>query len=269
MLQFILLILQKKMDKEEKVIVWEYSDRNNRAWGYPEYMEDYRLARGYEWRNGRLQEKVDPRSLNYQNIPTNDFNLPAVPGMNMLPLNARIATNNRYLDQCNVSGYVIHNFDGNWTQEPLKIPLIDRLSTIEELDHQRYSGNIKDLPGIEDFFHKETIGRLNRETEDGCLVIPRSWNYIIYYVIEFYHGQGWDFANARDKIYGDVGIYERGNLPIIFGREAKYTISVPDYLSWTIVCKAKAGQKIWLSCRLKAVDTCFVRWWITAIKLST
>nr|DAU58463.1 MAG TPA: hypothetical protein [Caudoviricetes sp.]DAX31552.1 MAG TPA: hypothetical protein [Caudoviricetes sp.] len=137
-------------------------------------MEDYRLARGYEWRNGRLQEKVDPRSLNYQNIPTNDFNLPAVPGMNMLPLNARIATNNRYLDQCNVSGYVIHNFDGNWTQEPLKIPLIDRLSTIEELDHQRYSGNIKDLPGIEDFFHKETIGRLNRETEDGCLVIPRS-----------------------------------------------------------------------------------------------
>lgn len=114
----------------------EYSDRNNRAWGYPEYMEEYRLARGYERRNGRLQEKVDPRSLNYQNIPTNDFNLPAVPGMNMLPLNARIATNNRYLDQCKVSGYVIHNFDGNRSEKPVKIPLIDRLSTIEEVDHE-------------------------------------------------------------------------------------------------------------------------------------
>ena len=37
-------------------------------------------------------------------IPTNDFNLPAVPGMNTLPMNARIATKNRYLSQIIVKG---------------------------------------------------------------------------------------------------------------------------------------------------------------------
>lgn len=269
--QFIWFIERKMLNPTTEKVEFcgEYSDRNNRAWGYPEYMEEYRLARGYEWRNGRLQEKVDPRSLNYQNIPTNDFNLPAVPGMNMLPLNARIATNNRYLDQCKVSGYVIHNFDGNRSEKPVKIPLIDRLSTIEEVDHEWYLGNIKDSENIESFFRKETIGKLNREIEDGCLVIPQSGNYIIYYMIEFYHGQGWDFANARDKIYGEVRLYDNKWEGNDIWRSAKYTITVPDYISWTIAYKIEAGQKIWLSCRLKAVDNCFVRWWLTAIKLYT
>ena len=268
--QFIWFIERKMLNPTTEKVEFcgEYSDRNNRAWGYPEYMEEYRLARGYERRNGRLQEKVDPRSLNYQNIPTNDFNLPAVPGMNMLPLNARIATNNRYLDQCKVSGYVIHDFDGSFGT-PIKIPLVDSIQRIEDLDHQWIQGNIKDLPGIQDFFRKETTGKLNREIEDGGLVIPQSGNYIIYYMIEFYHGQGRDHINARDKIYGEVSLYERDKPASSIGREAKYTITVPDYISWTIAYKIEAGQKIWLSCRLKAVDNCFVRWRLVAIKLNT
>ncbi|MDO4713979.1 MAG: hypothetical protein Q4B28_05045 [bacterium] len=80
--------------------------RNNRFGGYPEHMEDYRLANGYEWRDGLLQPKVDPRSLNDHGIPTNDFNLPAQPGLNMLPLNARTQTRNRYLDQSITKGMV-------------------------------------------------------------------------------------------------------------------------------------------------------------------
>jgi len=277
MLLFILFIERKTMnnrfekkEKKEKIIyAGEYSDRNNWCWGFPEYMEEYRLARGYEWRDGLLREKVDPRCLNEHGIPTNDFNLPAVPGMNTLPMNARIATKNRYLDQCNVSGYTVHDFDGNWAQEPLKIPLIDRLSTIEEVNHERYWGNIKDIPGIESFFRKEIVGKLNRETKDGCLFIPKSGNYIIYYVIEFYHDKNRDFANAHHKIYAEVAIYNNESIPEIIGREGKYTITLPDYVSWTIVHKLTAGQKIWLSCRLKAVDRCFVRGWLTAIKLAT
>ncbi len=260
---------EKKEKKEKIIYAGEYSDRNNRCWGFPEYMEEYRLARGYEWRDGLLREKVDPRCLNEHGIPTNDFNLPAVPGMNTLPMNARIATKNRYLDQCNVSGYVIHDFDGNWPQEPLKIPLIDRLSTIEEVNHQRISGNIKDIPGIENFFRKEIVGRLNRETKDGCLIIPKSGNYIIYYVIEFYYSQHRNYENAHNKIYSEVRLYDNNWGEDYIWRSAKYTITVPDYINWTIACSIKWGQKIWLSCRLKAIDKCFVRWWLTAIKLAT
>ena len=268
--QFIWFIERKMLNPTTEKVEFcgEYSDRNNRAWGYPEYMEEYWLARGYEWRNGRLQEKVDPRSLNYQNIPTNDFNLPAVPGMNMLPLNARIATNNRYLDQCKVSGYVIHDFDGNRSEKPVKIPLIDRLSTIEEVDHEWYLGNIKNTKEIEDKFRKEVVWRLRWDVEDGYLIIPKDGNYIIYYVIEFYHDKNRDAANAHHKMYAEVGIYNEESIPEIIGIEGKYTITLPDYVSWTIVYKFMAGQKIGIRCRLKAVDRCFVRGWMVGIKLA-
>nr|DAJ34414.1 MAG TPA: hypothetical protein [Caudoviricetes sp.] len=62
-------------------------------------------------------------------------------------------------------------------------------------------------------------------------MIPQSGNYIIYYMIEFYHGQGRDHINARDKIYGEVSLYERDKPASSIGREAKYTITVPDYIS--------------------------------------
>lgn len=106
----------------------EYLDfyaRNNRIGGYPEYMEEYWLSNGYEWRDGLLRQKIDPLCLNPQGIPTNEYNLPAIPGMNMLGLNARTQVRNRYFDQFVCKGRLRAQYDTSPDFGMKMIPFID------------------------------------------------------------------------------------------------------------------------------------------------
>ncbi len=257
---------EKKEKKEKIIYAGEYSDRNNWCWGFPEYMEEYRLARGYEWRDGLLREKVDPRCLNEHGIPTNDFNLPAVPGMNTLPMNARIATKNRYLDQCNVQWFVKYNFD--WSRwNTINIPFVEGVSK-EEINHERAWGNILDIQDPEKYFKKNQTWTLSWYLKNWRLVIPKSWNYIVDYLIEFYHQKGWDHNTEMRKIYVELSLYKNWvNQSWSLDRSAKYTITNPDYISWTTVKAFEEWCELGLWCILKASDNCFIRSSLNIVKL--
>ena len=250
----------------EETQILDYHERNNRFWGNPEYMEDYWLKNGYEWRDWLLQPKIDPRSLNDGGIPTNNYNMPAQPGLNMMPLNARLQVGSKYLDQCNISGYVVKNFDGSWGNLT-KIPLINKIDSLDDINHEWHQGNMKDF-ATKKFFEKEIVGKIDWQVKDWYLEIPQNWNYIIYYVVEFFHDKNRDPVDSHYKMYAEITLHNNSGIPDYIGRESKYTITLPDYISWTIVSNIKARQKIWISCMLKAVDNCFVRTFMSVIKLS-
>lgn len=250
----------------EETQILDYHERNNRFWWHPEYMEDYWLKNGYEWRDWLLQPKIDPRSLNDGGIPTNDYNMPAQPGLNMMPLNGRLQVGSKYLDQCNISGYVVKNFDGSWGNLT-KIPLINKINSLDEINHEWYGGNMKDILNIEELLRKKVVWKTNWEVRDWLLVVPQEWNYIIYYMIEFFHDKNRDHINAHYKMYAELTAYDKDGQHYI-DRSAKYTITLPNYTSWMTIAKLESKTKLGLNCILKAEDNCFVRADLRVIKLS-
>ena len=261
MLLFILFIERKMMnnrfekkEKKEKIIyAGEYSDRNNWCWGFPEYMEEYRLARGYEWRDGLLREKVDPRCLNEHGIPTNDFNLPAVPGMNTLPMNARIATKNRYLSQIIVKGgcMVEWTMSGEWVKRAkphLKLEyLYDDFSFLEgySIDPPIWKETI--LTVVKDrkaeIFWKPAIS-----VKDWDIIINKSWSYIVQFYADITYSLPRD-TNRLDKEYLRLLCNWK-----VGARVQQRSCSNLDGITWTYIWWLKKWDKLNVICGVAFTD---------------
>lgn len=262
MLLFILFIERKMMnnrfekkEKKEKIIyAGEYSDRNNWCWGFPEYMEEYRLARGYEWRDGLLREKVDPRCLNEHGIPTNDFNLPAVPGMNTLPMNARIATKNRYLSQIIVKGgcMVEWTMSGEWVKwnKPyLKLEyLYDDFSFLEGYTIDPPIGREKILTVVKDR-KAEIFWKPQVYVENGDIIINKSWSYIVQFYADITYSLPRD-TNRLDKEYLRLLCNWK-----VWVRTQQRSCSNLDGISWSYIWWLKKWDKLNIVCGVAFTDS--------------
>lgn len=233
---------EKKEKKEKIIYAGEYSDRNNWCWGFPEYMEEYRLARGYEWRDGLLREKVDPRCLNEHGIPTNDFNLPAVPGMNTLPMNARIATKNRYLDQVEFMWTVSANgVETNKEITPTTIWF--------------------DKP-------KAVVWKINWGTDNWMIEIPINWNYMLQVYGMFIYPQGHDNNLIKNCIL-TLRVKKKWESEVGEVHSAHRSCISPDTFSYNTFEILKAGDQIglWVSHSFYWESVQIIGW-ITILKLS-
>lgn len=258
---FILFIERKMENNKDEIIRWgEYSDRNNRCWGYPEYMEEYRLARGYEWRQGRLQEKQDPRCLNEHGIPTNDFNLPAVPGMNTLPMNARIATKNRYLSQIIVKGGCMVKGISSWQS------LLSALTTTyfkENYEIRDFNFLLGYTVGSENSpatYTQEIINTLplDRKAEkfwkppiivkDWNVIINKNWTYIVQFYADFTYKYPRD-TNRLDKAF----IYLMYNWKE-WVRMQQRTCATTDWVSGLYIGWLKKWDRLNIACVVVFTD---------------
>lgn len=244
------IVMTLKDKKEDVEFCGEWSDRNNRCWGYKEYMEDYRLANGYEWRDGMLKPKIDPICLNPHGIPTNDYNLPAVPGLNMLPLNARLQVGNRYLDQYTVrwatviTGKKPFNLQNDLVEIPLNFNNFGKLSFVNEFT--LYWGWKIPQSDFENMSKGTKIGKLWWSDYNGRLKIPVSWSYFINYYVEFFHWTRYTLDNM-EKICAVLQRFSKTweLLWMMDNSVARSCMSVDK--CWGITIQdLKAGESIWL-----------------------
>lgn len=245
---------EKKEKKEKIIYAGEYSDRNNWCWGFPEYMEEYRLARGYEWRDGLLREKVDPRCLNEHGIPTNDFNLPAVPGMNTLPMNARIATKNRYLSQIIVKWACMAKGTASWSPLKTDSPYLkteyffDDFSFLEGYLMNTtpiWKNDILDL--VQDrkaeFFWKPAIF-----TNDWDIVINKNWSYIVQFYADVIYSLPRDTSRLDKEYFWLIHNWKVG------ARVQQRSCSNVDWISWLYIWWLKKWDKLNVACGVAFTD---------------
>lgn len=251
---------EKKEKKEKIIYAGEYSDRNNWCWGFPEYMEEYRLARGYEWRDGLLREKVDPRCLNEHGIPTNDFNLPAVPGMNTLPMNARIATKNRYLSQIIVkwacmakgisswgnleSALTTTHFKKEYHPEDFNFLLWYEWGTAN--NHWTFTqAIINTFPSDRkaEIFWKPAVS-----TRDGDIIINKNWTYIVQFYADFTYKYPRD-TNRLDKAF--IFLMYNGK---VWVRMQQRTCATTDWVQWLYIWWLKKWDRLNIACAVAFTD---------------
>lgn len=196
----------------EETQILDYHEKNNRFWWHPEYMEDYWLKNGYEWRDGLLQPKIDPRSLNDGGIPTNDYNMPAQPGLNMMPLNARLQTMNRGLDQTVTKWCLLVEWGAEWRNLQYFSPKFkEKLSFEDVKDLVGFS-----LPGFqisEEYLRDTYVNTFNQEKYwnpswrviDGNIVITQWWSYIVQYYCDFFY-TAWHDTKEAQKLWLSLSV---------------------------------------------------------------
>ena len=181
----------------------------------------------------------------------------------------RSSMKNIYLDQCSVHWYVKHKFTEArfWADWAIKIDLIEKINSSSDVAHQTDLGNVANFPKIEDLFKKEVTWKKNRKIENWFLKIPENWNYFINFFFEFFHWSGRNINNIK-KLYWELQRYNKNwDLWWTIMKLWKYTINVPDMLSWTSVQQLEAGMKLWIRAWVKTIDDCLVKWTIIAVKL--
>lgn len=242
-------------NKWEKVeFCGEYGDRNNRCWGFPEYMEEYRLSRGYEWRNGKLQEKIDPRCLNYHGIPTNNYNLPAVPGLNMLPLNARVATNNRYLSQIIVKWACMVKWTTSGAAIKRSSPhlkleyMYDDLSFLEGFKMNPTPMNKDDILSVVQDRKSAIFGKPPVLVKDWNVIINKNWTYIVQFYADIIYSDPRDTLRL-DKEYLRLLCNWR-----VWARVQQRSCSNLDWILWLYIWSFNKWDKLNIACWLGFVD---------------
>ncbi|PZM87425.1 MAG: hypothetical protein DLD55_01520 [candidate division SR1 bacterium] len=249
-----------KDKKEDVEFCGEWSDRNNRCGGHKEYMEDYRLANGYEWRDGMLKPKIDPICLNPHGIPTNDYNLPAVPGLNMLPLNARLQVGNRYLSQiivkgaCMVKGIssgqsLLSALTTTYFKENYEIGDFNFLlgyTVGSENSPATYTQEIINTLPLDR--KAEKFGKPPIIVKDGNVIINKNGTYIVQFYADFTYKYPRD-TNRLDKAFiylmynGEVGV-----------RMQQRTCATTDGVSGLYIGGLKKGDRLNIACAVVFTD---------------
>lgn len=252
------MIQSQKQDS--KVEYLDFYERNNRSGGYPEYMEEYRLSRGFEWKGGRLKRKIDPLCLNPHGIPTNDYNLPAVPGLNMFPLNARLQVRNRYLSQIIVKGACIAKGISNWgnLESALTTTKFKKEYISEDFNFLLWYGGgtaenhwtftqeiINTFPADRkaEIFWKPAIS-----TKNWDVVINKNWTYVVQFYADFTYKYPRD-TNRIDKAF----VYLMYNWKA-WVRIQQRTCTTTDWVQWLYIGWLKIGDKLNVACAVAFTD---------------
>lgn len=263
----------------EETQILDYHERNNRFWGHPEYMEDYWLLNGYEWRDWLLQPKIDPRSLNDGGIPTNDYNMPAQPGLNMMPLNARLQVGSKYLDYYAVHGLLKATYQPVQKIGIQKVPLMTPKEwkdiNIDFIVSQG-DGNpwiqFLSQPWMkkELLFSTDKTGKINREVKDGHLVVPQSWNYIITFAAEVHYWENHIIATDMGKCKLRLYWLDKQKSPMGLSQISSYTIFHPDNFSGMTIQSLERGRELALYYGYKPPREEEILIWttLTAVKIS-